>query len=117
MLLNINNLSEKEIELVAFYPYTSIVINKLVATNVNREREEDRDFILFANMVKNKMIIQQRDVMWDNKVVIEFRVKNNITTHNKVSSLFLGWKDGAWSLGLGMYQPFSNKESAKYFNK
>lgn len=105
-------INSNELEIIAFYPYTSIVINRLMEENHNYETKEAEFLQRFGSAMITKLNNEHPTIKWDNKVVIEFRVKNDIIGSKKQSSLFLGWKDNKWSLGLGMWQP--DDFTAKY---
>lgn len=101
-------LSYDEYEIVAFYPYTSIVTNRLVETNINYSQDTDELLEQLLMQVRHSLSAQLPQARWDNKVVIAFKIPALLKLQQEASStLFLGSKDGMIHLGLGMYQPDS----------
>lgn len=92
-------------KIVGYYPYTSFVSMRLLEQNHNYKTEE-HDFLNEIGMcVRDK--IESLDLRWDNKVVIELEHINTLNCYFKESNIFIGWCDGNWSLGLGVWQPDS----------
>jgi hypothetical protein len=95
-------------EIVAYYPYTSIVTNTILSQSHNYETPEHLFIQKFADEIKAQWL--EKLNVWDNKVVIEVREKRTKTHEkmfNRCSSFFIGYKDNIISIGLGMYQPDS----------
>ena len=92
-------------DIIAFYPYTSIVHMRLLEQNHNYKTEE-HDFIQsFADEIWVKA--EELGCKRDNKIVVEIKSKVLKDCFNINSSLFVGWHDGQISIGLSMYQPDS----------
>lgn len=91
-------------EIVAFYPYTSVVQNRILSQNHNYQTEEHE----FLNEFHAE-ILKQADAMsipQDNKVAYELKYKIDPSVKDySISNLFLGYKDNIVSLGLAVWQP------------
>ena len=93
-------------KIVAFYPYTSIVQDRLIEEDTGSETF----FTKFANDIKSRAI--ELGCQWDNKVVVEIQPIGK----EQVSSLFIGYKDCIICAGLSLWQPDSyTKQFNKYF--
>jgi hypothetical protein len=104
-------LQAKDFNIVAFYPYTSIVSTTILEQNHNYKTDE-HDFIqAFADKIWKKA--EALGCRWDNKIVVELSLdKSNHDTFRIDSNIFVGWYDGKISIGLGIWQPDSwTKES------
>jgi hypothetical protein len=106
---NLNNWT-----LTAFYPYTSIVSCRILEQNFNYKTEE-HDF-LHAVGNKVKSLALQHGLDWDNKVVVQLTEKSHIAGMNQIPAvIYVGFKDGLVSIGLGMYQDAWLTDKNKYF--
>lgn len=77
---------------VKFYCYTSLVCNTIFWLRDNAITPEIKNTF---EQVKAKALLSKK-VQWDNKVVLECKVKN--FPHH----IFMGYKDGALCLGFGV---------------
>lgn len=85
---------------VKFYPYTSIVMFTLLSQNHNYKTEEHDFLEILGNEIKQ--LVEQRNIYWDNKVVIECKLKHLYPDQKATSSIFIGKYDGKWFVGLGV---------------
>lgn len=84
---------------VKFYPYTSIVTNRIWEQSFNYKITEIEKF---AQEIKSKAIAM--GAQWDNKVVVEIAYKSQMNKDNFVqSNLFVGYKDGGIVIGLAVW--------------
>lgn len=96
-------------DVVAFYPYTSVISNRILEQSHNYKTEE-HDFIQkFADDIKSKA--EELDCEWDNKVVVEIQLRKSklYNEQRKDSNLFVGYYDGKISIGLGVWLPDAPK--------
>lgn len=112
-------LDAKQFRPVAFYPYTSGVSNKILSQNYNY-KTDCHDFLnTFGNRVK--AMIEDLNIHWDNKVVVELQYNPTNLREDirfKSANIFVGWYDGIWSIGMAMWQdPWLEKRNQnKYFS-
>lgn len=104
----------EDYEIVAFYPYTSCVVTRILSQNHNYKTEE-HDFLgRFGNAVLEQAIAM--GCHNDNKIVIELKYKHSdfILKH---SNIFVGHYDNIWSIGLGVHQDewLERNGSNRYF--
>jgi hypothetical protein len=99
---------------VGFYPYTSLV-NVTIMTQQHNYKNEDHDFLEFiGNHFKDKAI--GLGCNWDNKVVVQIvYTQKTISNHSEKAFLYIGRKDGIWSLGLGVVHDAWIGHNIKYF--
>lgn len=94
-------------DVVGFYPYTSIVTNRLLSTNPNYETECDELLKSFYEKAMEKA--KALGCREDNKIAIELKpsVGGNLNMLDDVisSSIFVGYKDNTYSIGLSVFQP------------
>lgn len=105
MIKNIENfLKLDNFDIVAFYPYTSVVIGRILEQNHNYETEEANLLTSFFNEVLKEF--PKYNIKNDNKIVVELRLKKDNFAVNfiKVGSIFLGYYDNKITLGIGVYQ-------------
>jgi len=91
---------------IMYYPYTSVVINRILEQSHNYITEE-HNFLeeLWAQLWDKA---EKAGAKMDNKIVIELESIEGLgLMANKKSNIFLGKYDGRVSVGLGMYQPDS----------
>ena len=88
-------LDTSEIELLSFFRYPSCVRNVIISSST----ENDAWLKKFGDRILEE-ILPKYDAFFDNKIVIEFRpiVKKS----EMVSSLFFGYKDNQYSIGLSV---------------
>lgn len=97
---------------VAFYPYTSLVSNRILEQNHNYQ-VKDHDFIQKFGDECLELAVKAGAKM-DNKVVVELKYINENRHFTKVSNLFVGKYDGIICIGLGVWQP---DEYVKQYNQ
>jgi len=106
-------LKPENFKVVGFYPYTSIVTNRILSQGHNHKTPE-HDFVEeFGSAIKMKA--EDLKCPWDNKVVCEIALIDHMKNSNN-SNLFIGYKDGIISIGLGIWQPdsWTAKENKKF---
>jgi hypothetical protein len=91
-----------EFELLSFFPYPSGVRHQLLSQSHNYESEEHTFLDEFGELML-KEFENETGFRRDNKIVIEF-TPVNFKDNEKYSSLFLGYKDNVFSIGLGAFQ-------------
>jgi len=106
-------LKPENFKIVAFYPYTSIICNKILGQDHNYKTEE-HDFVqAFADAIALKA--KEIGIRMDNKVVIELQFIKSVMP-NPCSNIFVGYKDNLRHIGLGVWQPDEyTKESNQKF--
>lgn len=107
-----------EFKVVAFYPYTSVVLCRFMEQSHNCKTEIDEDLDKFFS--KYMEIAKKMGAQFDNKVAIELVPKYELVNvgFEKKCHLFLGKYDGKVSVGLGLYQPDSwTKKYNLYLNE
>lgn len=98
-----------EFKVVAYYPYTSVVIMRFAEQNYNFKCDIEEELNAFFE--KYMQEAEKLGAIRDNKVVIELSPistfdKNNVNNlFYKSSNIFVGYKDNKVSIGLGVYQP------------
>lgn len=104
-------------DVVGFYPYTSIVVNRIIESDYDIKRETDVMLKSFFDgaMMKAELL----GCRLDNKIAIELRpiISKNNTLDDMVSStIFVGYKDGRYSVGLSVFQPdsWTSKHNKKF---
>lgn len=104
----------EDYEVVAFYPYTSCVVTRILTQSHNYKTIEHDFLEVFGNAALAKAI--EKGCHDDNKIVIELKRKK-LDVILKHSNIFVGHYDGLWSIGLGLYQDeWLQKNGAnKYF--
>lgn len=92
---------------VAFYPYTTFVQNRIL----EGERLEPLDpFNILCMEIKRKVLAL--GVQWDNKVAIELKIEYpSALMEHKSGTMFLGYCDNKWSLGLSIWSPDANSST------
>jgi len=105
MLHNFNIwLKADRFEIVAFYPYTSIVQNRILSQNHNYQTEEHEFLKEFHDGILNQA--KTMGIPEDNKVAYELKYKMDPSVKDyTMSNMFLGYKDNIISLGLVVWQP------------
>ena len=99
-------LKPENFEVVAYYPYTSIINLRFLSQSHNYKTVEHEMLNEFGNKIKEMAI--NKGCRWDNKVVVELKYKNTMLVENSfTSNIFVGFKDGLIHVGLGYYQPDS----------
>jgi hypothetical protein len=111
-------LSPESFRVVAFYPYTSGVCNRILEQNHNYETPEHAFLNTFGNEIQR--MAESLGCRWYNKVVVELQyTPKDLRTDIgfKSVNLFVSWYDGRWSIGLAMWQdPWLEKQNQnKYF--
>lgn len=105
-------LQAERYDIVAFYPYTSVVSTRILEQSHNRKTEE-HDFIQkFADDIQNKA--EKLGCVWDNKVVVEIQLRDLTKIDKdqcKDSNLFVGYYNGKISIGLGVWLPDAPKNT------
>lgn len=96
--------SDDNFEVLAFYPYPSVVLYSLSAyTEIFGKKNGDRRVKqLFDGILKKAEVMKGKHLM-DNKIAFKVRY---VTTD---TILYIGYKDNTWSVGLSVYQEY-NKE-------
>lgn len=98
----------RDLKVVTFYPYTTFVQNRIL----DGEGLEPIDpFMVICNAVKKKVI--DLGCHWDNKVAIEVAIEfptqhssnPSQSTDYKSGTMFIGYCDNKWSLGLSIWSP------------
>ena len=92
-------------KVVGFYPYTSSVTNRIWEQSHNYKVQFHDEISAFGQAVEAMAV--EIGCRWDNKVVVELEFKGSDRFFNKHSNLFVGWYDGKWSIGMGVFQPDS----------
>lgn len=88
---------------VKFYPYTSIVTHVLYESRQKVTTSEHFYVQHFAKVIKEK--VKEMGMEWDNKVVVEIASINMANDPAyKTSTLFIGYKDGRITIGLGVWK-------------
>lgn len=91
-------------DIVAFYPYTSIIMNALIEQSYNYKTPQHEFLEEFGAKIKEMAIA--KGARWDNKVVVEIRYKcPNPNGEFVMSNLFVGFKDGIIRIGIGVWMP------------
>lgn len=86
---------------IKFYHYTSCTVYRILSQSFNYKTEE-HDFLEELGN-KLQMLIQEKGIAWDNKVVIECELDKNRTYIKEMSNIFIGKYDGRWSVGFGVW--------------
>lgn len=112
-----DTLTLDKFKVVEYFPYTSIVTMRIVETNSNHET-------LFDNWLKGlwesieKHLHDIHGIMPDNKVAVRLVIDRNKVDNCSGDfldgSLYVGYKDGKISIGLGVWQP---DEWTKKYNR
>jgi len=87
-----------DIELISYYRYPSCVRNVILSTQIEGEEEE-----VWLNIFGEKIInlLPQYSVMFDNKIVVEFKPKTKRGKKGEIlTSLFFAHKDNHYYIGL-----------------
>lgn len=107
-------LLERDFKVVGFYPYTSIVSNRIIGQSHNHEVKMHHELNTFGSKVKTSAI--DLGCVWDNKVVVEIELLSNLIGNETKSNLFVGFKDNLISIGLSVFQPddFTKKYNLKF---
>lgn len=110
-------LNAERYKVVGFYPYTSVVTNRLFETDYDEVNEDEEDVIVKKFFDDAMTKAEALGCHFDNKIAIELQPINNFPEIVKNSSIFVGYKDNRYSVGLSVYQPdsFTSKYN-KYFN-
>lgn len=109
-------LKAKKYDVVGFYPYTShILMPILTSEDHDINPEVKRMIIQFFDDVMD--MAHEKGCERDNKTVIELRVKPDAYNYViKTSNIFVGYYDGKYSIGFGVFQPDAyTKEYNKQF--
>ena len=107
-------LKSTNFEVAAFYPYTSIVCNRILSQDHNYKSDEHDFLEKFGNEVLEMIV--QKGLKIDNKIVVELKSKISNDFFCFKSNIFVGFKDGCISVGLGVWQPdaFTKKNNVKF---
>ena len=101
LIIMLHWMKSENMEVIGFYPYTSLVRNVIMEQNHNYITD-NHDFIeVLSQEIKDKTLL--KGVNWDNKVVVEVEIMDVFM--NKSIRLFFGYKDGVRKIGLSVYQP------------
>jgi hypothetical protein len=104
--------NQGEWEVVAYYPYTSIVTLRIYESQNFGEERDDEGFYAQKLFEKYMQEAENLDCRRDNKAVIELKPKRMKRGKDypfaKDSSIFIGRYDGKVSIGLGVYIPYDS---------
>lgn len=87
----------RDFKFINFYRYKSCVLDRLyqISTWREDEREKYANEIQHFEKIKETLLSKNKDIHWDNKVVIECLT-------NSGGKFFIGCFDDMWSIGLSV---------------
>lgn len=98
---------ERDLVPIKFYLYTTFVQNVILSFE-EMEVNKNEPFAYFCYAIKDKVkkILRDKGYHWDNKVAIELAILIPNDVSDRVGgTVFLGYYDNKWSLGLSVWSP------------
>lgn len=100
-----DTLTLQHFDIVEYYPYTSMVGNRIVEQTYNRTTPFDGFLNDLWQDIENELR-EKHKITTENKCAVRLVSKENNIGTSFNGSLFIGLKDGIISVGLSLWQPW-----------